>query len=200
MRLTARTRKFSFTAHVISSVGWLGAVAAFLVLSVIGLKSSTADVVKACYISMNLVGGYIILPLGIGAFVTGLITALGTRWGLFKQYWVATKFILTIGAIFLLVLHQFTAVAAAARSVSHIAADDMPHVNGLAAQLVADASLAVVVLTATTALSIYKPWGQVRPAATGELSIGRKIIIVLVSLFGIIFVLKHLVGGGFHHF
>jgi hypothetical protein len=37
MAMTPRLRKFALTAHVTSSVGWLGAVAAFLALAVAGL-------------------------------------------------------------------------------------------------------------------------------------------------------------------
>ena len=36
-----RLRKFALTAHVVSSVGWLGAVVVFLALSVVGLTSRT---------------------------------------------------------------------------------------------------------------------------------------------------------------
>jgi hypothetical protein len=34
-----RLRKFALTAHVVSSVGWLGALVVFLALSVVGLTS-----------------------------------------------------------------------------------------------------------------------------------------------------------------
>jgi hypothetical protein len=37
MALTPRLRKLALTAHVTASVGWLGAVIAFLALSVTGL-------------------------------------------------------------------------------------------------------------------------------------------------------------------
>ena len=39
MALTPRLRKLALTAHVTSSVGWLGAVIGFLALSVAGLTS-----------------------------------------------------------------------------------------------------------------------------------------------------------------
>lgn len=39
MALTTRLRKLALTAHVVSSVGWLGAVTAFLALSIAGLTS-----------------------------------------------------------------------------------------------------------------------------------------------------------------
>ena len=42
-------RKFALTAHVTSSVAWLGAVAAFLALAVIGLRSVDDDMVRSLY-------------------------------------------------------------------------------------------------------------------------------------------------------
>ena len=38
MTMTPSFRKFALTAHVTSSVGWLGAVVVFLALAVVGLK------------------------------------------------------------------------------------------------------------------------------------------------------------------
>ena len=110
-------RKLNLTAHVTSSVGWLGAVAAFLVLSIAGLTSRNAETVRGAYISMNLMGKFIVVPLSLAALVTGLVQSLGTQWGLFRYYWVFVKFMLGIGATLLLLLHQFTAVAGAAGRV-----------------------------------------------------------------------------------
>ena len=39
MALTPRLRKLALTAHVTASVGWLGAIIAFLALGVAGLTS-----------------------------------------------------------------------------------------------------------------------------------------------------------------
>jgi len=49
--MNTRSRKLTITAHVSFSVGWLGAVAAFLVLSIAGLTSHDAEVVRGAYLS-----------------------------------------------------------------------------------------------------------------------------------------------------
>jgi hypothetical protein len=46
MTMTPRLRKFAFTAHVAFSVGWLGAIAGFLAVSVVGLTSDDAQTVR----------------------------------------------------------------------------------------------------------------------------------------------------------
>jgi hypothetical protein len=80
--MTPALRKFTITAHVTFSVGWLGAVAAFLVLSVAGLTSHDADVVRGAYLSMDLISRFVIIPLCFAALATGLLQALRHPMGL----------------------------------------------------------------------------------------------------------------------
>lgn len=133
--MTRALQKLNLTAHVTCSVGWLGAVASFLVLSIAGLTSQNKEIVRAAYLAMNLVGQFIIVPLSLAALLTGLVQSLGSHWGLFRHYWVIVKFTLTIGATLLLLLHQFTAVAGAARRVSGTATGTLPELGGLGVNL-----------------------------------------------------------------
>jgi hypothetical protein len=200
------------TLHVISSVGWLGAVVAFLVLSVTGVRSHTPETVRAVYIAMNIIGLLVIVPLSIASLLTGIVQGLGTPWGLFRYYWVVTKLALTIGATALLMLHQFMAVATAAEKVMLPAPGSLPDVGPLANQLVFDAGLAIVVLLVTTTLSVFKPWGRIRermptPLGTGgniqvsgsQTPTGTRVLILLVGLLLAGVVVFHLVGGTAGH-
>jgi hypothetical protein len=63
MIMTPRLRKFVLTAHVTSSVGWLGAVAVFLALAVIGLTSQDAETVRAVYLVMEPAAWFVLAPL-----------------------------------------------------------------------------------------------------------------------------------------
>lgn len=224
MKMTPGFRKIALTAHVTCSVGWLGAVASFLILSVAGLTSRDAEVVRGAYLAMNVIGQYIIVPLSFAALLTGLLQSLGTDWGLFRYYWVVAKLVLTLGATFLLLLHQFTAVAGAARRVSAAPAGTVPEIGGLGGQLVFDAGLAVLVLIGITALSVFKPWGRTpygqrqlqeergpRPAGAppaplrnpgnheigGGLPRGLKLLLAAVGLFVAVIIILHLSGRGF---
>lgn len=93
MIMTPGLRKFALTAHVTSSVGWLGAVAGFLALAVAGLTSHDAQKVRAAYLAMELTGWFVIVPLSIASPLTGLVQSLGSTWGLFRHYWVLIKFL-----------------------------------------------------------------------------------------------------------
>lgn len=208
--MTPALRKLNLTAHVTSSVGWLGAVAAFLALSIAGLASREVEAVRSAYVAMNLIGLFVIVPLSLASLTTGLVQSLSTHWGLFRYYWVTVKFVLTTGATILLLLHQFTAVTGAARRVSNTALGALPEVGRLGPQLVGDAALAAVTLLVTTTLSVYKPWGRTRygrraedqqagDTTAGGLSLGRKVLIAIIGLIVAGLVVLHLAGGGLHH-
>jgi hypothetical protein len=216
MIMTPAVRKLALTTHVGTSVGWMGALAAFLVLSIAGMVSANADTVRASYLSMNLIGQFMIVPLGLAALITGLVQAFGTQWGLVRYYWVLVKFALTLVATTLLVLHQFTAVAGAAKRASAAAVGVSPTMGSLGTQLVVDASLGLVVLLVTLALSIYKPWGRTRyglraeeqeriaaatggVAAPGPMPVGLKLFMGIIGVIVATILIIHLAGGGLSH-
>ncbi len=162
--MTPALRKMTITAHVAFSVGWLGAVAAFLVLSIAGLTSRDAEVVRGAYLSMDLISRFIVIPVSFAALATGLLQALGTPWGLFRYYWILVKFGLAIFATIALLLHQFVVVAEAAKRVSGPATETLfsADLSSLKIELVRAPSLAIVLLLVVTTLGVYKPWGLTR--------------------------------------
>jgi hypothetical protein len=206
MTMTSRVRKFALTTHVTSSVGWLGAVAAFLALAVAGLTSQDAQMVRAAYLSMELTTWVVIVPLSLAALLTGLVQSLGTTWGLFRHYWVVAKLALTMLATIILLLHtQPIGRVAAVASETMLSSTDL---RQLRIQLVADAGAALLALLVATTLSVYKPWGMTsygrRNDGTGmRLDRGSTASTswALLWLLGIIvvialFIVLHLTGGG----
>src|SRR5215216_7210730 len=108
MALTPRLRKLALTAHVTSSVGWLGAVVAFLALSVAGLTSQDPQTVRAAYLVMELTGWVVLVPLSLASLVTGLVCSLASIWGLFRHYWVLFKLVINLVATIVLLLYMQT--------------------------------------------------------------------------------------------
>jgi hypothetical protein len=150
----------ALTTHIIASVGWLGAVGAFLALAISGMTSESGPTVRAAYLAMELTGWRVIVPLCLASFLTGLIQALGTPWGLFRHYWVVTKLVIAIGATVLLMVHmQPVAEVARAAGQRLLAPADL---HGIRVQLVFDAGAAIVALLVATTLSIFKPRGLTR--------------------------------------
>lgn len=156
--LTPTLRKLALTAHIISSVGWLGAIGGFLALAVAGLTGRDARIVGAAYLGMELTAWFVIVPLAFASLVTGLIVSLGTHWGLFRHYWVLLKFVLTSFATILLMVHMraISVLAGVARETRLSTVD----VRRLQIQVVGDASAALLALIVATTLGVYKPRGM----------------------------------------
>src|SRR5262249_10514365 len=104
--MTPKIRKFVLITHIVSTVGWMGATAAFLALAITGVTSHDDRVTTSAYIAMDLIGRKVIVPLALASVGTGLVQSLGTSWGLFRHYWVLLKFTLTVIATALLLLHM----------------------------------------------------------------------------------------------
>lgn len=160
MLMAPGLRKFMLTLHVIASVGWLGAVATFLALAVVGLQSRDTETLRAAYIAMDVAAWYVIVPLSFAAPITGLVQSLTTSWGLFRQYWVLVKFLMTLPSTFLLMVHMGSIdhVAGMVTGSGFSGAD----LHGMRLQLVIEASAALLVLLVATILSVYKPKGMTR--------------------------------------
>jgi Predicted integral membrane protein (DUF2269) len=160
MIMPPRLRKLVLTAHITSSVGWLGSVAGFLVLAVAGLRSQDAQLVRGAYLAMELVASFVIVPLSLASLLTGLVQALGTKWGLLWHYWIVFKLVINIAATVLLLVHmQPISHLADVAARTTLASDDY---FLLRVQVVADATYAVVALLVATTLSVYKPRGLTR--------------------------------------
>lgn len=116
--------------------------------------------IRAAYLSMNLIGWSVIVPCSLASVLTGLIQSLGTEWGFFRHYWVAAKPALTVFATTILLVHMPTvsAVAAQAAETTFVPAD----LGGLRTQLVVHSAGGLLVLLVVTILSVFKPWGATR--------------------------------------
>ena len=155
--MTPGLRKFALTVHLSVSVGWIGAVVVYPALGVSAATSDDAQTIRAAWTAMELTGWYVIVPLALASLLTGLVMALGTKWGLFRNYWVLISFALTIFATTVLLLHMPTVsstadVAQGARGASLEAlGGDLFHPG-----------VGLVVLLVVQILNLYKPRGMTR--------------------------------------
>ncbi|MEU0396930.1 hypothetical protein ABZ208_29890 [Streptomyces sp. NPDC006208] len=154
-----RLRKAVLTAHVTFSLGWLGAVAAFLALAIAGLASSSPATVRGAYVSMELVGWTVIVPLAVASLLTGLVQSVGTVWGLLRHHWVIAKLLITALATLLLLVHMQPVGHLADAARAALSGGEM---EGIRVQLVADAVAATVALLTAAGLSVFKPRGMTR--------------------------------------
>lgn len=155
MTLSPGLRTVALIVHVTTSVGWLGAVVGALALAMVGVTHQHAATVRGVYLVLDPFAWFVLVPLAIASFLSGLVAALGTAWGLFRHYWVVCKLVLTAGAtgVLLMYLNTFelmARVAAQPDTSLAIVRNPSPVLHG---------AVALLVLVVATVLSIVKPRG-----------------------------------------
>lgn len=154
---TPAVRKLALSLHLTVSVGWIGAVFAYLGLGITAVRSEDAAQIRAMWDAMEPVGWYVIVPLAIASLFTGLLMALGTKWGLFRHYWVIISFVLTAFSVLILLLHMpsVSSTAEFARTA------DLPELKGLGGDL-GHPAIGLLILLVVQVLNLYKPKGLTR--------------------------------------
>lgn len=152
-------RKLVFSIHLTVSVGWIGAVAAYLALDVATVATDDPQILLAAYLGMDLIVRSVIVPLAIATLITGVVTSLGTRWGLFRHYWVVISLLLTVLATVVLLSETRTVSA-----LADIAADPSTTPEQLAAlnSTLVHSIGGMLILGAILVLNVYKPRGMTR--------------------------------------
>jgi hypothetical protein len=204
--MTPPLRKFALTAHVTSSVGWLGTVASFQALAIAAVTSRDPGTVRGFYLAMELIGWYVIVPFCLASLVTGLVVSLGTPWGLFRHYWVLVKLLITI--VSALILFGFTQTLGSLGDLAADATLSMNALRDLKQSPVLHSGGGLLAIFAATILAVYKPWGMtpygrrrrqtgVRPDDGSTTSMPWRLYLLL-GIIGLVllFLVLHLIGGG----
>jgi hypothetical protein len=159
--MSPTVRKSLLTVHVTFSVGWLGAVVAYLVLALVAVLGSDPTRSHAAYRTLEIVGWWAIVPCCAVAFVSGVVQALVTEWGLFRHTWIVVKLGLTAFATVILLFHLRSVGGIVARAMTGASPAGHGHGHG-PHSLIVHAVGGLVVLLAITAISFFKPWGRFR--------------------------------------
>jgi len=154
MIMTPGVRKLVLTVHLTCSVGWIGAVVAYIALGVAAVTSPDTQTVRAAWVAMDVTGWWAIVPLALAALLTGLVISVGTQWGLLRHYWVLISLALTILSTVVLVLHMPT-VSGMARLAQTVDGADLRALGGD----LFHPAVGLLVLLAITVLNVYKPAG-----------------------------------------
>jgi hypothetical protein len=154
--MSPAVRKFALATHLTCSLGWVGAVVGYLVLDLTVATSQDHQLVKGAWMAMNLVVSWAILPLAASTLLTGLVMSVGTKWGLFRHWWVLISFLLTVGATAVLLSETRVIGAMAA-----IASDPSTPTDQLLAlpNTLPHSVGGLLVLLIVQVLNVYKPQG-----------------------------------------
>jgi hypothetical protein len=152
-RLSPQLRKLLVAAHVLVAVGWFGVVVAKLVLEIWTVTTRDQELPRVAYAIIEVFDRAVFPPMAVGTLLTGIILSLGTAWGLFRHYWIVAKLVLTVAVIVTGVVFVGAWVEQAIATGSETASMSL-----------VSASLAhLLMLGAATVISVYKPWGRIRP-------------------------------------
>jgi hypothetical protein len=149
-------RKLLLTGHITASVGWVGAIIAYLVVNIVALSDTSPATVRGAYLMMEPILTLAIVPLAVVSLVTGVVLALVTRWGLLRHRWVVASLWLTLLAVGLLLVHTGEVAELTARAAD-LGADpstdraDLPNTIG-----------GLLLVAVPLVLNIYKPRGLTR--------------------------------------
>jgi hypothetical protein len=152
-------RKFVLALHLTVSIGWIGAVAAYIAFDVVAAVGSDEQSLRSAFLAMDRIARYVIVPLALASLLTGVIVSLGTKWGLFRHYWVVISLLMTVFAVVILVVET--------RTIGHLAdiaadpATSGDELRALGNTLVHSVG-GTLVLLVVLVLNIYKPRGVTR--------------------------------------
>ncbi|WP_060902576.1 DUF2269 family protein, partial [Streptomyces europaeiscabiei] len=167
MKTSLPVRRALLVVHVAASACWLGLTLGLLALGITAGTTGSVVTVEASVRAMKLFADWLLIPVGFLTFLSGLVLALGTPWGLARHRWVYVKFWLTLATLTATVLALRPGVNAAVTAVA--AGGPLPDAGDVLFGPVVSLSAYVFM----TVISVLKPWGltgrgrRLRTAARG---------------------------------
>ncbi|WP_432981188.1 hypothetical protein [Dactylosporangium sp. CA-233914] len=159
-RLGVRTRKAVLVVHIASAGAWLGIDVAMAVVIFTAVFTDDTGIRALCYQALQLFAVWPLFTAGTVCLASGVVLGLGSKYGLVRYWWVATKLalnILLVGLVPIALrpglygLSELGRQLAAGQSVTASVGDMIyPPIVSPAALLIA------------TVLAVFKPWGRIR--------------------------------------
>lgn len=152
MRPVKRTaRQGMLFAHIVLSLGWMGAGAANVVLAGTAALTESEETRRVCYRLINTVDFALVIPLAFGSLGSGLLISLATKWQLLRHWWVLVKLALSVITFSTCGVGVWVEQSIAATSSG-------PATSPVAVPLVVGASANIASFLFMTWASITKPW------------------------------------------
>lgn len=153
-------RKTVLVLHVITAVGWLGVTIADVALGATALTTDRPELQHAMFRALGVIADFVLIPIAWTAFLTGLLLALGTKWGLIRHKWVLTKFLLTTLVVLLTTFSLVPGLTSQRDAVESAAADQLVATDPNS--MISAGIVSTTIYTMCVLLSIVKPWGRTR--------------------------------------
>jgi hypothetical protein len=161
--MTPRTRKWVLVLHIASAGSWLGIDVVIGVLVFTSLLRHDTATVALCYQVLGLVAVWPLLIAGLLCLLTGILLGLGSRWGLVRYWWVATKLVLNLMLTGLVLVALRPGLDELSRVGRELAAGHQ--VDAALHGMLYPPIVSPIALLVALLLAVFKPWGRIRAAA-----------------------------------
>jgi uncharacterized membrane protein len=152
-RLGGRTRKAVLVLHIASVGSWLGIDVVMAVLTFTALGTDSESTKVLCFRVLELVTVWPMTVSGLVCLVTGVLLAVGGKYGLTKYWWVVVKLFLNLLLSTLVLVSLRPGVAEIADRAE---AGDLGIPLG---DMIYPPIVSPTLLTFAIVLSVFKPWG-----------------------------------------
>jgi hypothetical protein len=161
-RLGSRTRKSVLVLHIAAAGSWLGIDVVMGVLVFTSLVRNDTATVALCYQVLGLVAVWPLFVAGLTCLLTGIVLGLGSRYGLVRYWWVATKLVLNLMLTGLILVALRPGLNELSRVGRELAAGN--HVDAALHGMLYPPIVSPIALILAMLLAVFKPWGRIRAA------------------------------------
>jgi hypothetical protein len=164
-RLSARARKVTLVAHIAAGGGWLGMEIVLGVLVVTALSSGSDRDTAAISIAIAAFANWPLVVVGAITFATGMLLAIGSKFGLVRYWWVLAKIVVNLMLVTLVIVLLSPGVA-------ELGSTAREYLEGAGAPVVLTPQILFPPIVASTAmlfamtLGMFKPWGRISRTRT----------------------------------
>jgi hypothetical protein len=157
-----RAYRVMLITHIALAVGWFGIDLALLTLGLTAATTGDPETLKASYLAMKVLGTAAVIPISLLAILTGLLLALGSRYGLFKHWWVVTKLVVATLAAVLSIFVLRGRIAEAVDAVTGVPVGSLTYdaVGDVGSTLIIAPIVAGAMYVTNIIVSVVKPWGR----------------------------------------
>ena len=160
-RLGPGVRKGVLLVHIASAGSWIGIDIAMAVLIFTALFTND-DRTKA--VSYQALGQFVVwslLIVGLICLVSGIVLGLGTKYGLVRYWWVATKLVLNLLLTALVLISLRGEIVEKAEQGRQFLAGEQVKLAEVG-DLLFPPIVSPTVLLIALILAVFKPWGRIR--------------------------------------
>lgn len=162
-RLGNRLRKTVLLFHIVVGGSWFGLDVAMAVLVFTAIGTDSAAVRAHTLQSLKLITVWPMFSAAALSLVTGILLGLGSKYGLFRYWWVTIKLGLNLVLVTLVLTALRGEVASAANLGAQLAGGADAEWNF--SNMIYPPIVSPTALTIAFLLAVFKPWGRIRRRA-----------------------------------